>query len=108
MFDEDNIRAIETFEDETERARLVKTLVDLRIQQGLTQATVARRMGIAQPTVSEFESQGQEGRNMSISLIQRYARAIEVDLRMWIEPNKPELVEPPIGKTEGSGEEGTA
>jgi transcriptional regulator with XRE-family HTH domain len=108
MFNEDNLRSIEAFADETERSRLIKTLVDLRQQQGLSQATVARRMGIAQPTVSEFESQGQEGRDSSISLIQRYARAIGVELRMWIEPNKPELVEPPIGKTEGSGEESTA
>jgi transcriptional regulator with XRE-family HTH domain len=90
MTEPDNLTSIHTFQDETERARLATILVHLRIQQGITQAQVARRMGVTQPTVSEFEQQGQEGRGYSIGTIQRYARAIDVELRMWIEPKKPE------------------
>lgn len=58
-------------------------------------------MGVSQPTVSDFERGGQEGRDSQVSIIQRYARAI------GIEPKEPELVEPPAGKAEGSEEEGT-
>lgn len=109
MTDEDSVRrAAEEFEDATERARLITTLVDLRLEYGLSQKEVGRRMGWKQSTVSAFEQGGQEGRDYGYSTIKRYARAIGVEVRMWIEPKKPELVEPPVGGTEGSVEEGTA
>jgi len=98
---------LDAFRNETVRARLIVILVNLRIQQGLTQAEVARRMGINQPTVSAFERQGQEGRDCAISTVQRYARAIDAELYMWVMPGFPGMAEPPAGKTEGSGEEGT-
>lgn len=84
---DDEVRSLHAFQDETDRARLIATLVHLRIQQGLTQAQVAQRMGVTQSTVSDFERGGSEGRDNSVSIVQRYARAIEVELRMWIEPN---------------------
>lgn len=110
MADEDaKRREIEAFEDATERARLITTLVELRQEYGLSQKEVGRRMGWQQWTVSAFEQGGQEGRDYSTLTIRRYARAIGVEVRMWIEPKKPELVEPPAaGVTEGSAEEGTA
>lgn len=107
MFDENNVRRIEDFQDETDRARMFATLVHLRSSQGITQADVARRMGVTQATISELESGWQEGRDSSASTVQRYARAIGVELRMWIEPKDPELVEPPGAGTGGSGEEAT-
>lgn len=91
-----DVQDIHAFADETSRARLISTLVHLRTHQGLTQDEVAHRMGITQSTLSKFEQQGQEGgRDSTVSLIQRYARAVNVEVRMWIEPNNPELVEPP-------------
>jgi transcriptional regulator with XRE-family HTH domain len=105
--DEAKVENIDRFRDETDRARMFATLVHLRISQGFTQAAVASRMGVSQATISELENGWQEGRDSSASTVQRYARAIGMELRMWIEPKKPELVEPPAGKAEGSGEEGT-
>jgi transcriptional regulator with XRE-family HTH domain len=90
---------LDAFEDETDRARLITALVDLRIKQGLTQAEVARRMGVKQSTVSLFEQRGQEGHDSTLRIIARYAHAIEVELRMWIEPKKPEAVETPVVQT---------
>jgi transcriptional regulator with XRE-family HTH domain len=105
--DEAKVENIHRFQDETDRARMFATLVHLRISQGITQADVASRMGTSQANVSELEQGWQEGRDSSISTIKRYARAIGIELRMWIEPKDPELVEPPAGKAGGSGEEGT-
>jgi transcriptional regulator with XRE-family HTH domain len=99
MTEQDKLKKLDAFEDETDRARLITALVDLRTKQHLTQAEVARRMGITQSTVSQFEQQGQEGRDSTVTLIQRYARAIDVELRMWIEPKKPEAVETPAVQT---------
>jgi transcriptional regulator with XRE-family HTH domain len=101
------VRAVQAFEDESQRALLVLALVEVRTQQGLTQADVAHRMGVAQSTVSGFERGGLEGRSNSMSLLQRYARACDARIRFWIE-EKPQLVEPPAAGTEGSGEESTA
>lgn len=96
--------SVQAFEDETRRAWLITILVDLRLKQGLKQADVARRMGVTQQVVSYFERNGQEGHDVSVSTVQRYARAVGVELRMWIEPK---MVEPPVDKTEGSGQEVT-
>jgi transcriptional regulator with XRE-family HTH domain len=101
------LRRVGQFEDETDRARLIATLVHLRVSRGITQADVARRMGVTQHRVSAFESLGQEGGDFQVTTVQRYARAIGVELRMWIEPKEPELVEPPGAGTGGSGEEAT-
>lgn len=127
----------QAFDDETQRARLVMALVELRLRQGITQAEVAGRMGVTQPTVSDFERNGQEGRVSSLSLIQRYARAVGARVRTWVEePTSDPLtftfadgstvtadraevltgridlrgrvVEPPTGKAEGSGGEDIA
>jgi transcriptional regulator with XRE-family HTH domain len=93
---------IHRFEDETQRAKLISYLVMIRQRQGLTQVEVARRMGVTQATVSDFERSGQEGRDSTVSIVQRYARALDVHLRMWVE-----VVEPPADETEGSGTEST-
>lgn len=102
-----NVESIQDFQDETDRTRLLMTLVHLRTSRGITQADVAQRMGIEQRTVIAYEQGFQEGREYSIGTIQRYARAIGVELRMWIQPKEPELVEPPASETEGSGGEVT-
>lgn len=97
-----DVESIQDFQDEADRARLLATLVYLRTSRGITQADVARRLGIKQHTVSAYETGFRDGREFSIGTIQRYAHAIGVELRMWIQPKDPELVEPPAGETEGS------
>lgn len=96
--------AIETFEDELDshiaesmqdpeylaasidvdrRFDLLKTLVGFRKKLALTQAQVARRMGVGQSTVSGFETEGGDPR---LSTVQRYARAVEAECLVMIRP----------------------
>lgn len=58
------------------RRRLITDLVRIREAQGLTQADVALRMGISQPSVAQFEKQT----NWYMATLTAYARAIECDL----------------------------
>ena len=57
--------------------RLLADLVRHRKKHNLTQATVAERMGVSQPTVSEFE---RYDANPTLSTIRRYALAVGVRL----------------------------
>jgi transcriptional regulator with XRE-family HTH domain len=56
---------------------LIETLVQLRRDQKLTQEQVADRMGISQPTVSDFERLGGDPH---LSTIRRYAHAVGAHL----------------------------
>lgn len=69
----------EAFEDATLREEVIDALVALRRSCGLTQAEVAERMGVKQPTVSGFENEGSDPR---VSTLQRYARAVAAELKM--------------------------
>ena len=56
---------------------LVEGLVELRKRHGLSQADVAVRMGVSQPTVSAFEKYDA---NPRLSTIRRYALAVEAEV----------------------------
>jgi len=58
---------------ENDRA-LLRGLVQLRTDKGLTQQEVADRMGVTQPTVAKFESYDA---NPTLATIRRYAHAVE-------------------------------
>jgi transcriptional regulator with XRE-family HTH domain len=62
--------------DVERRIDLLKTLVEMRKDVGLTQKQIARRMGVGQSTVSGFETEGSDPR---LSTVQRYARAVEAE-----------------------------
>jgi transcriptional regulator with XRE-family HTH domain len=85
-FDEFLARALqnretrEAFEDAVTRHRAIDALVRLRNRLGLTQSAVARHMGVKQPSVSGFETEGSDPR---LSTLQRYARA--VDASIWVQ-----------------------
>jgi len=68
---------------------LRESLVNARRERGLTQAMVAERMGVTQPTVSEFETTRYP--DPRISTLHRYARAIDcrVDLGILAVPEEP-------------------
>jgi transcriptional regulator with XRE-family HTH domain len=103
------------YEDGEERHRVVDGLVKLRHALRLTQKAVARRMGVQQPMVSEFENEASDPR---LSTLQRYARGVEARLRLviempaecdWISPSmatysteKPAVVEGGVSVTRGS------
>jgi transcriptional regulator with XRE-family HTH domain len=70
------------FEDAESMHWLLDRLVGLRKALGLTQREIARRMGIRQPTVSEFEKDSSDPR---LSTIQRYARAVECRVTLGVD-----------------------
>ena len=59
------------------RRELVRELVALRASQGLSQMTVAERMGTSQPVVARLEAGDLDSR---ISTLERYADAVGVEL----------------------------
>lgn len=71
-----------SIEDARTAQRLLDSLVKIRKAMKLTQKQVADRMGIRQPSVSEFESEASDPR---LSTLQRYARAVEGRLRVTID-----------------------
>lgn len=70
------------FEDAAHVARIMDSLVWHRRASKISQSEVARRMGVRQPTVSQFENEGADPR---ISSIHRYARAVGARLRLIVE-----------------------
>lgn len=69
--------------DVERRIDLLKTLVEMRKDVGLTQKQIARRMGVGQSTVSGFETEGSDPR---LSTVQRYARAVEAECLVVARP----------------------
>ncbi|WP_158603477.1 helix-turn-helix domain-containing protein [Micromonospora radicis] len=82
------------YEDAQETHKILDSLVALRRALRLTQTAVARRMGIRQPAVSEFETEASDPR---LSTIQRYARAVEGRIRISLElPAECDWVSPSV------------
>lgn len=57
-----------------EHHHLLRKLIAMREKHGLTQAQVALRMGVSQPTVAAFERYDS---NPTLATIRRYALAVE-------------------------------
>lgn len=74
------------FEDASSRHRVLDELVRRRKDAKLSQAAVARRMGIRQPTVSELESEGSDPRLLTL---QRYARAVGARIEIQVVDAEP-------------------
>ncbi len=63
---------------EQDHWQMVDELINIRKKHKLSQAEVATRMGVTQPTVSEFES---DDSNPTLGTIRRYAMAVGARLR---------------------------
>jgi DNA-binding XRE family transcriptional regulator len=70
------------YEDASARHGAIDSLLRAREAGGLTQAEVARRMGVKQPTVSQFETEDSDPR---LSTLQRYARAVGLRVSITFE-----------------------
>ena len=80
MIDAKTVHA-EMMQDDPEYAReydaleeefvFIKKMILARKRAGLSQADVARRMGVSQPRVAKIES----GSNISLDILRRYAKA---------------------------------
>lgn len=68
-------------EDASDAERLVDTLIEMRVDQGITQVDVSERMETTQSSVSKFETAGGDPR---LSTLQRYARAVGARLRFVV------------------------
>ncbi len=73
--------AYETLEPED---TLIRQLIDLRIERGLSQRELAQRAGMQQPTIARVES----GRSASLKTLQRVADALNADVRISIVPRQ--------------------
>lgn len=69
-----------------EEFALVEAMIEARVQANMTQADVARAMGVSQPRVARIES----GKNVSLATLRRYARATGGRLTIRIGPAGPE------------------
>jgi len=92
----DNPEARAAFEDAQSRSALVDALVRARRRLSLTQKQLAHHMGVKQPSVSGFETEGSDPR---LSTIQRYARAVDAsfcwEIRYHSEPGaRPDFYRP--------------
>lgn len=64
-----------------DHAALLTRLIALRKEHGLSQAEVARRMGVSQPTVAGFE---RYDANPTLSTLRRYALAVGARLETHV------------------------
>lgn len=71
------------YEDAQTRNHLVDRLIGLRRSKGITQRELAEQMGVTQPTVAGFETEGSDPR---LSTLQRYARAVDSRLTFDLSP----------------------
>lgn len=89
------------YEDAEMLARTVDSLVSHRHACGLSQTQVAHRMGVRQPTISGFETEGSDPR---LSTLQRYARAIGARIRLLVEvPTACDWISPSTTSYRGAG-----
>lgn len=63
------------------REAVIEDLIRARKAGRLNQTVVAKRMGVGQPTVSEFENEATDPR---LSTLQRYARAVGATLSVTV------------------------
>lgn len=67
------------------RRRLFNDLIGIRIQRGISQAQVARAIGINRSGISRFESDV-ESSNPTMDVVLRYAHAVGAAITMRAEP----------------------
>src|SRR5207302_5778369 len=74
------------YAEEAERSELWLQLVEARLAAGLTQAEVARRLGVSQAQVSRIEKRGYE--SYTLRTLQRYVEALGDQFRLAIAVTK--------------------
>ncbi len=79
--DPEYAREYEALEDEF---AFIKKMILARKRAGMSQADVARSMGISQPRVAKIES----GSNISLDILRRYARATGSELVIDFAPSE--------------------
>ena len=70
------------YESLEEEYALVEAMIAARTRAGMSQADVARAMGVSQPRVARIES----GKNVSFETLKRYAHATGSKVKVGMEP----------------------
>lgn len=68
---------------------LLRRLIEVRAERGLTQDQVGELMGVSQPTVAAFEAHDS---NPRLSTIRRYAQAVRALVHHKVEPDEGQLL----------------
>ena len=76
-----------------DQGRMMRSLIELRKKHKLSQATVAERMGVSQPTVAVLE---RYDANPTLSTVLRYAVAVEARLATEVFDDCADAWEPDI------------
>ncbi|HZY59800.1 MAG TPA: helix-turn-helix transcriptional regulator [Candidatus Binataceae bacterium] len=74
----------ERFQEAGEAWDVAVQLAALRVQAGLTQKELARRLKTSQQQISRLESPGYEGH--SLGMLRRVAKALRAKVRVVLEP----------------------
>ena len=74
------------YEEELEKLRIVDALIRLREHRGLTQAQLARRIGVSQPFIAKLEA-GQ-AHNFSLETLVKLAVALDSELEVNFHPHR--------------------
>ena len=74
------------YEEELEKLRIVDTLIRLRERRSLTQAQLARRIGVSQPFIAKLESG--ETHNFSLETLVKLAVALDSELEVRFHPHR--------------------
>lgn len=73
------------YEAALERLRIAEALVQLRERRGLTQAALARRIGVSQPFIAKLEAG--EAHNFRLETLVKLAVALGSDLEVRFRPH---------------------
>ena len=74
------------YEEELEKLRIVDSLIRLREHRELTQAELARKIGVSQPFIAKLESG--ETHNFSLETLVKLAIALDSELEVKFHPHR--------------------
>lgn len=80
----------ETVAEERLNCEIAHLIYEARNQAGLTQAQLAQRLGTQQPVIARLEDANYNGH--SLRMLQRIAQALNLHLKVRMEPNKRQTV----------------
>lgn len=86
MMADPELRAI--YEEEAEKKELWLQLVEARQKAGLTQAELAKRLGVSQAQVARIEKRGYD--SYTLNTLRRYVRALGDGFSLEVKVHQPE------------------
>lgn len=69
-----------------QRLRVITQIIELREKLGLTQAQLAKRIGVSQPFIAKIEND--EASNLSLETLTKIVNALNGEIEIHIRPSK--------------------